>query len=246
MSMASLTTRAHAFGGVIFQDRRQHRRLLAGIDGGRGQSARGIEHIGVGRDARQRLFDAFELADGKAELAADTGIGARVARRRTWRRPCESAGSEMARPAARQSISMRQPCPACALPPMMVSSGTNTSLPVRRAVLERLPGRIMAAADLDAGRVGGNQRQRNADIFLAAQQMIGIVQTECEAQQRRHGRQRDVALVPGELHAERALAFEFAAGRPRPCRECDAASEPASGPVNAKQGISSPVARRGR
>lgn len=40
-----------------------------------------------------------------------------------------SAGSEMARPAARHSISMRQPWPTCFSPPITQSTGTNTWRP---------------------------------------------------------------------------------------------------------------------
>jgi hypothetical protein len=40
-----------------------------------------------------------------------------------------------------------------------------------------------------------------------AEQVLGIVESECEPEQRRHGPQRDVALVPGEAHAEHFLAL---------------------------------------
>ena len=39
------------------------------------------------------------------------------------------AGNEIERPAARHSISMRQPWPIMACPPMIQSIGMNTSLP---------------------------------------------------------------------------------------------------------------------
>ena len=39
-------------------------------------------------------------------------------------------GSEIERPAARHSISMRQPVPTCAAPPITQSMGMKTSLPV--------------------------------------------------------------------------------------------------------------------
>ena len=65
----------------------------------------------------------------------------------------------------------------------------------------------MPAADLDALVLGRDQRQRDADMLDFAEQMVGIVQVEGEAEQRRDGRQRDVALVPAELHAKRLLAL---------------------------------------
>ena len=43
--------------------------------------------------------------------------------------PVFDDGSEIERPAARHSISMRQPWPAIFWPPMMKSSGMKTSLP---------------------------------------------------------------------------------------------------------------------
>ena len=43
--------------------------------------------------------------------------------------PVDDDGSEMPRPAASDSISMRQPLPTCALPPMTQSIGMKTSLP---------------------------------------------------------------------------------------------------------------------
>jgi hypothetical protein len=44
--------------------------------------------------------------------------------------PVALAGNEMDRPAARHSISMRQPWPMRMVPPMMYSIGMNTSVPV--------------------------------------------------------------------------------------------------------------------
>ena len=43
--------------------------------------------------------------------------------------PTLDEGREMARPAARHSISMRHPLPTCAWPPMTQSMGMKTSLP---------------------------------------------------------------------------------------------------------------------
>ena len=60
--------------------------------------------------------------------------------------------------------------------------------------------------------VGRDQRERDAEILAAAEQVLGIVQVEGEAEQRRDRRQRDVALVPGELDAERLLALVHVLG----------------------------------
>ena len=68
---------AAEFGGVILEHGRGHRRLLAAVDGARGDRARGVDDVGARRHARQHLLDAFEAADGHVELAANARIGAR-------------------------------------------------------------------------------------------------------------------------------------------------------------------------
>ena len=68
----------------------------------------------------------------------------------------------------------------------------------------------MPAADLDAGQMGRNQRDRNAEVFLLAHKMIGIVGLEGETEQRRDRPQRDVALVPVQPQAQHFAAFEIA------------------------------------
>ena len=102
------------------------------------------------------------------------------------------AGSEMERPAERQLISMRQPCPARSLPPMSKSIGMNTSLP-ESAVDERSAGRNMPPPDLDPGMVGGDEGERDADVFAAANQVVGIVETEGKAEKRGIGCKCDSA-----------------------------------------------------
>ncbi|MNE29300.1 hypothetical protein D3C80_1227760 [compost metagenome] len=44
--------------------------------------------------------------------------------------PTLDDGREMARPAARHSISIRQPLPTCSRPPITISIGTKTSSPL--------------------------------------------------------------------------------------------------------------------
>ncbi len=70
----------------------------------------------------------------------------------------------------------------------------------------------MPPADLDAWMAGRNERERNADVLAAPEQVLRIEQAEGEPEQRRLGRERDVALVPAELDAERLLALVQAAG----------------------------------
>ena len=69
----------------------------------------------------------------------------------------------------------------------------------------------MPPADLDARMIGRDQPERDADILAAAEMVVGIEQAEGEPEQRGLGRERDVALVPGELDADRLLALMLAA-----------------------------------
>ena len=80
----------------------------------------------------------------------------------------------------------------------------------------------MAAADLDAGRFRRDERDGDAEIFLVAEQVIGIVQLESEAQHGRDRAERDVALVPVQPHAEHLAC-------PRTARADDAGVDHRSG-----------------
>src|SRR5262249_59314342 len=54
--------------------------------------------------------------------------------------------------------------------------------------------RQMPASDVDAWRLRGNQRKRDADVVAASQQMLRIVETEGEPEQRRDRPERGIAL----------------------------------------------------
>ena len=68
----------------------------------------------------------------------------------------------------------------------------------------------MPAADLDARQMGRDQRHRYAELFLWACEMIGVIGLERQAQQRRDGTERDVALVPVQLQPQHLAAFKIA------------------------------------
>ena len=70
----------------------------------------------------------------------------------------------------------------------------------------------MPPPDLDAWMIGGDQRERDAEIVAAAEMVLGIEQAEGEAEQRGVRCERDVALVPGELQPKRLLALMPAFG----------------------------------
>ena len=66
----------HPLGGMQLHDAGNDRGMMALVERRAGQPPRGVEQIGGAGNARQRLLDAFELADRDAELLADAGIGA--------------------------------------------------------------------------------------------------------------------------------------------------------------------------
>ena len=68
----------------------------------------------------------------------------------------------------------------------------------------------MAVADLDAGEMGRDQRDGDAEIFFRSHEMIGIIGLEGETEQRRDRAQRDVALVPVQLEPQHFAAFKTA------------------------------------
>jgi hypothetical protein len=114
-----------------------------------------------------------------------------------------------------------------------------------RAIHERHAHRIVALADFDAVEIVRNQRTGNAEVFLVAEQVIGILDAKRQADQGRDRRQGDVALLPVQAQAEHLLAVDDAflddAGR---LRRRGVGS--GFGTVRPKHGISSPLARRGR
>ncbi len=67
---------AAQLGAVVFQNRRRHRRLLALVDGTRCHRNRGVHHIGVAGNARERFADALELRDRLVELPANPRVSA--------------------------------------------------------------------------------------------------------------------------------------------------------------------------
>ena len=83
-------------------------------------------------------------------------------------------------------------------------------MPLVGAVLKHLHRRQMALADLDAGQIGRDQRHGYAEVFLRADEVVGITGLEGETEQRRHGSERDVALVPVEAQAEHFRALKIA------------------------------------
>lgn len=67
-----------------------------------------------------------------------------------------------------------------------------------RTVLKDLIGWQMPAADLHAGCIGCYQRDGDADIFLVANEVIGVIGLECQTEHSGNWGERYVALVPIE------------------------------------------------
>ncbi|MNV24509.1 hypothetical protein D3C71_1155760 [compost metagenome] len=160
-------------------------------------------------DAGQRFFHAFELADGHAELAAHARIPAHGARRQLGH---AGVGRGQRNRTARGQA-FHQHAPALAGHGGAADDEVQRHEDVgatRGAIHEHGVQGEVAAAGVHAGMVVRHQRASDAQVFLAAQQAVGVVQAERQAQQRADRRQRDVALVPGDAHADHFAALPFA------------------------------------
>ena len=201
---------AHAFGQVVFGNRRRDGRAVPLLQRLGDDAARGVGQPGVAGDARQRLGDALKLADGQMKLVADARVGAGgeaggLAGRGRQRRQRDGAP-------VGEAFHQHAPAVAGAVGAADDPVKRNEHIaPARRPVHEGDIQRQVAPADLDAGRVHRNQRQRDADIALVAEQVLRVAEPKRQPQQRRHRRQRDVALVPVQAHAEHFAPVEMPA-----------------------------------
>ena len=155
------------------------------------------------------VLDTLELSDRQAELTADARVRAGKAGAE-HRSPCAECGQ---RNGAARGQTIHQHAPAMSdlgLAADDVVHRDKHIAALRRAVLEGLFSRKMPPSDLHARRVGGNEGERDADVVLWADQMVGIVEPERESQNRRDRRERDVALVPRDADAKCALALMLA------------------------------------
>ena len=200
---------AGTLGDVVFGDGGDDRRLLAEVDGAGGHRARGIHHVGIGADARQRLLDALELADGHLELAAHAGIAADGARRHLG----HAGVGRRQRDRAAGSQALHQHAPALAGLLRTADDEVERHEDIgaaHRAVHEHGVEREVAATGIDARMVVGNQRAGDADMLLVAEQALRVIEMEGQAEHGTDRRQRDVALVEGDAHADHFLALVHA------------------------------------
>src|SRR4030095_13799386 len=158
---------------------------------------------------REPYLDAFETTDRRLELRAHP----RIAAGRAHRELRHPGARRRQRDAAARGEALHQHPPAApehwlaADDPLHRDEDVATAV---RAVLEHGVQRHVPAGGLDSRLRGGNERAGDADVFLVADEMIGVVRAEREAEQRCHRTQRDVALLPGHAKAEHALAVVLA------------------------------------
>src|SRR5690606_23562379 len=75
---------------------------------------------------------------------------------------------------------------------------------------ERGVEREMSATELEPPGVLRQQRERDAEVVDVAEQVVGIMHAECESEQRRDRRERDVALVERESYTHYVGTVPFA------------------------------------
>ena len=200
---------ARTFGRVIFRDRRGHRGFLAAVNRGRSFLGQCGDRIGVAADSRECFLDAFETADRDPKLLAD----ARVSTSRGDRAARAASGirRQRDRTADRQAFDQHTPALASQIrSAYQLRERHEYVLATHRSVLERDIHRKMAAADFETFRITRQQREGDAEVGVVAEQLVRIVHAEREANQSRDRRQRNVALVEGQAHAEHVGAVPLA------------------------------------
>ena len=196
-------------GDVIFGDRGGHGRFFAQIDRVRCKPAHGFAGIGLAADPCEGFLNALERADGDIELTAHDRIGAGQAR--VGDRIAGRAGRQRDGTADRQAL--HEHPPALADHVRAADDGVERHEHVGtpgRAVLERRAGGEMPAPAMHAGGVGGNQCTGHPEFGLAAEQSVRVVHLEGEPEHGRYRRERDIAFLPGEFHAQDLFAVPFA------------------------------------
>ena len=202
---------AHGFGGGVFEEARNHRRALALVHHRGSQPAAGLEGIGALDHFAERLGDAFHQPHRNAELAAHPRIGGRRAQRLLDRDRADCRQRDGA--ARRQALHQHAPALAGIIGAAdQIAHGHEHIGAAHRPVHEGLARGEVPAADIEARMIARDQRQRNADIRAATEQVVGVLEQERQAHQRGNRRQGNVALVKAQRHAERFLAFPHALG----------------------------------
>ena len=192
---------AAAFGEVIFEDRRQYRRLFTKIHCVSGKHAGGVHHPRVAADARHGFLDAFERRQRHIELFANLRVLAgdqagELGRAGTdcWQRD---------RTPDRQAVHQHHPAFAeHFLATDEVVQWNEHVLAGVRAVHERGAQWQVATSDFHTGGIGRDQRQTDTEIFLFTEQVIRVVGFECQTEQGGDWAEGDVALFPVQTQAD--------------------------------------------
>ena len=201
---------APPFGQMVFDNRRDDRRFFAQIDRAGCHHPRGVHHVSIATDARQRFFDAFKKANRCFELRAHPAVSATGARRQFG--GSHAGGWQGNGSPCRQTIHQHAPALPNPFLPANHPIHRNEHILTRiRAILECRIQCIMTPPDVYSRGFGRNQCQSNTEIFVSTQQSIGIIQFESKPQDGRNRTQGDIAFFPGEPHAQDiAFAFKFA------------------------------------
>ncbi len=177
-----------------------------------GHRARRVHGVGESHHARDHRLDALESGHRQVELRADARVGAGRPH------PCQrsSGGIGGQRDAAAHRQLLHQHAPAAAGQRRAADDAVERHehvLAEDRSVLKRDVEREVAPADAHPGRVARDQRAGDADVDLAAEQVLGVEHAERQADDRGHRRKRDVALGEVELQPEDLASL------PQPARD---------------------------
>ncbi len=197
---------AAAFGEVVLEDGREDRGFFAQVHRVGGQDARAVHQPGVAADARQGFLDAFEGRQRHVELLADVRVAA--ADETADLGGAGTGGRQRDRASDREAVHQHHPAFADHLAP--ADDGfqryEDVLAPVRAVHEGRAQGQ-MTAADFDAGGLGGDQRQADAELLFVTQEMIRVVGLEGDAEQGRYRAEGDIALFPVQAQAEHFFAL---------------------------------------
>ena len=194
---------------MVLHNRRQHGGFFAQHNTVGNQRGCGVHHVGIARNARQRLFDTFHLADGNFELTADMRVSPNPHRHRF-----QTAGRVRRQGnAAAHRQTFHQHTPALAGHFRSTDDVVNRHkdiLTASRAVLERYVQREMTTTNFNPRGRGWDQRTGNAQIFFTAQQFFRVRKFERQTEYGGDRRQGDITFVPGQAHAQHLFALPFA------------------------------------
>ena len=194
---------------MVLDDGGDDRGFFTEIDAGDRQFGGGAHDVGVATQACQRLFNPFHLANRQLELATDAAVG--TGGQGQHLDAARAVGGQG--DAATDGETLHQHAPALTGHGRTADDEVERDehvLAAGRAVLERHVEREVAATDVDSLDVGRNEGAGDAELFFLTQQVVRVTQLEGEAEYGGDGSQGNVALVPGQAHAEHLFPFPLA------------------------------------